>query len=60
MRIFQRLDTGMFYIVKENGDKVENANGIIYFEDILAADRLVAHTKRHNTAFELRMEDAKP
>ncbi|MDR0818759.1 MAG: hypothetical protein LBN43_04215 [Oscillospiraceae bacterium] len=52
MKIKQRLDTGLFFIVKENGELMKNARGIIYFADIRDAEKMVQHTKRHNTAFE--------
>ena len=52
MKIKCRLDTGKFFIVKENGDLVRNAKGIIYFDDIVDAEKFIIHYKRHNTAFE--------
>lgn len=51
MKIKQRLDTGMFYVVKENGEACKNGNGIIYFADIRDAERFKAHYIRHNKAF---------
>ncbi|GHU55165.1 hypothetical protein AGMMS49975_16590 [Clostridia bacterium] len=52
MKIKQRLDTGLFFIVKENDEFLKNAKGIIYFADMRDAEKMVQHIKRHNTAFE--------
>ena len=51
MTIKQRLDTGMFYIVKENGELFSNLKGVVYFTDIRDAEKMKKHIERHNKAF---------
>jgi len=53
MKIKQRLDTGMFFIEKENGELFSNLKGIVYFSDIRNAEKMKAHIERHSKPFEL-------
>jgi hypothetical protein len=52
MKVKQRLDTGMFFIVKDNGKLLSNKKGVVYFSDIHDANKMKVHIERHSTAFE--------
>ena len=51
MKVKLRLDTGMFFIIKENGELFRNPSGVVYFADIQEADRMIAHIERHSKPF---------